>query len=226
MSENATEARAKIRLTILALLAQIKGFGKTRDEIAALVFLTDNANAVQTGETVTGATYNRLDGPIMGSCNLGAPSSDGLVIESVLGELIAEELTTHPGYAPWLDASPEDRYRLDPDDYSKGYAAGKELGARAADSVRSVANRYGGLSREELWAVIMVTRAYKRSLPQEIAFERSESVIAAQRWRESQPGFQEFKEQALAALKDMEGKEWITHEELMRELGEPGRGDS
>lgn len=226
MTENANETRGKIRLTILALLAQIKGFGKTRDEIAALVFLTDNANAAQTGETVTGATYNRLDGPIMGSSNLGAPSSDGLVIESVLDELIADDLTTHPGYAPWLAKTPEDRYRLDPDDYSKGYAAGKELGARAADSVRSVARRYGGLSRDELWAVITVTRAYKRSLPQEIAFSQSESVLAARRWHESQPGFQEFKEQAVAALKDMEGKKWITHEELMRELGGPERGDS
>lgn len=226
MSENATETRGKIRLTILALLAQIKGFGKTRDQIAALVFLTDNANAAQTGDTVTGATYNRLDGPIMGSSNLGAPSSDGLVIESVLGELIAEELATHPGYAPWLDTPPEDRYRLDPDDYPKGYAAGKELGVRAADSVRSVARRYGGLSRDELWAVIMVTRAYKRSKPQEIAFTQSESVIAARKWHESQPGFQEFKEQAIAALNDMEGKDWITHEELMRDLGEPKRGDS
>ena len=219
MTKSITESGRRIRLVILGLLAHIKGFGKTREEMASLVFMADNANATRAGETITGVSYNRIS-----SGELAPPASDDGVFERVFDELADTELTVHPGYAPWLPEIPPDRYRLGLDEYDKGYKAASSLGYSERDVIMGVARRYGELNVAELGAVARETRAYKSSSPGEIKFGRSEDVIARERWANEQPGMAEFKADAFAALAEMDGKEWITDEELMRELGESERG--
>ena len=219
MTKSITESERRIRLVILGLLAHTKGFGKTREEMAAPVFMADNANATRTGETITGVRYNRIS-----SSELAPAASDDGVIERVFDELAETELTVHPGYAPWLSETPPDRYRLGVDEYDRGYKAASSLGYDERDVIMGVAWRYGGLNAAEFGAVARETCAYKRSSQGEIKFSRSEDVIARERWANEQPGMAEFKAEALAALAEMDGKEWITHDELMRGFGESERG--
>ena len=176
MTKSITESERRIRLVILGLLAHIKGFGKTREEIAALVFMADNAHARRTGESVTRAGYNR----VMGAGDLRAAVSDDGVIERVIGELAATELTVHLSYAPWSAEPPPERYRLGVDEYDKGYEAAKSLGM--SESVRGAAKRYGGLNAAELGEGARETQAYRRSSPGVIKFAPSETFIARERW--------------------------------------------
>ena len=158
------------------------------------------------------------------SGELAPPASDDGVIERVFDELAETELTVHPGYAPWLPEFPPDRYRFGLDEYDKGYKVASSLGYSERDVIMGVARRYGGLNAAELGAVARETRAYKRSSPGEIKFSRSEDVIARERWANEQPGMAEFMAEALAALAEMDGKEWIIDDELMRGFGESERG--
>lgn len=205
------EKEAAIKGVILGLLAHIKGFGKTRSEMAVMVYLADNILARGTGESITGAVY--FKGEI-------EPRSEDGIVERAFDSLAADELTIRVGYAPWREIKPADSYRLDIDEYPKGYAAAKALGAARADAIRMAADRYKGLRLSELRAVARDTDAYKGADEGgALVFERSANSIARERWEKADPRVQEFKAQAAAALKDMKGKEWISHEDLMADLG-------